>query len=589
MTTLLKNGTIVNVFTGELEQKDVLISDKKIIGVGSYSDACRVGDIHADVIEDVSGKYICPSFIDGHIHIESTMLQPKEFARECIPHGTGAVIADPHEIANVCGVDGINFMLQASENLPMKFYFMLPSCVPATSIDENGATISASDLEPLYKNERVLGLGEMMNYPGVINEDADVMEKIHQAQQHGKIVNGHAPLLSGNGLDKYIAAGIRDDHECTVFTEAVEKLQKGMWIMIREGTSAKDLSALINLFEKPYNHRCLLVTDDKHAYDLVSNGHIDAIIRKAVGLGKNPITAIQMATIQAALCFNLKNIGAVAPGYDANLLVLNDLNTVAIEEVFYEGVKVFYDKQMVTFEKQKISQRLVEHVDNSFHVKHLEAQDFLIEPKKARQLALPQSSQKTSTKCRVIELIADSLITNEVITEIDFNINNGVDVKNDIIKLAVCERHKMTGHIGLGFIKGSGIKEGAIASSVSHDNHNLIIIGTNENDMALAGNAITEMGGGLCVVRNGEVLAKLQLHIAGLMSDHDAATVVSLNEQIRKASTALGVNENIEPFMHMAFVSLPVIPNLKMTTRGLIDVNKQELVPLQSGLSVLRS
>lgn len=558
MTTLLKNGNVVNVFTGEIEKKNVLIRDDKIVGVGDYTDA--------DVIVDVQGKFICPSFIDGHIHIESTTLLPTELSKICVPHGTGAIVADPHEIANVCGSEGISFMMEASKNQPMKYYFTLSSCVPATSFDENGATLLADDLAPFYKNDHVLGLAEMMNYPGVINEDADVMEKLRQAQEFGKIINGHSPILSGKDLDKYIAAGVNDDHECSYFNEAVEKLKKGMWIMIREGTAARNLESLINLFEEPYNHRCLLVTDDKHPYDLLESGHIDAIIRKAVRLGKNAITGIRMATIQAAQCFGLKYVGAVAPGYIANILVLNELNSVDVNDVYFEGKLVCKDKKLLPFDAPKIEEDTLKYVCNSFHIKQLATNDFHIEPQ--------------NKKCRVIQIIPDSLLTNEIIEEIDFSKNNGIDIDKDIVKIAVCERHNMTGHIGLGFINGIGIKKGAIASSVSHDSHNLIIIGTSENDMTLAGNTIVEMGGGICAVENGNVLAKVALPIAGLMSDKDAETMADANLKVRDAVLTLGANKKIEPFMLMAFVSLSVIPNLKIMTKGLIDVNSQKIVPL---------
>lgn len=558
MTTLLKNGNIINVFTGEIEKKNVLICDDKIIGVGDYDSA--------DVIVDVQDKYICPSFIDGHIHIESTTLLPTELSKVCVPHGTGVIIADPHEIANVCGSVGISFMLEASQNQPMRYFFMLPSCVPATPFDENGATLLAEDLAPFYENEHVLGLAEMMNYPGVINENADVMKKLQYAKEHGKIINGHSPLLSGEGLDKYIAAGINDDHECSTFDEAVEKLKKGMWIMIREGTAARNLESLINLFDEPYAHRCLLVTDDKHPHDLLECGHIDAIIRKAVSLGKNAITGIQMATIQAAQCFGLKGIGAVAPGYVANILVLNDLNSIDVNDVYYEGKLVYKNKKMLPFDAPKIDEATLKHVCNSFKIKQLEAKDFYIEPK--------------NKKCRVIQTIAGNLITNEIIVEMDFTKNNGIDIDKDIVKVAVCERHHNTGHIGVGFINGIGIKNGAIASSVSHDNHNLIIVGTNEDDMALAGNTISKAGGGICAVKDGKVLGIAELPIAGLMSDKNAEAMAAANLNVRNVAMSLGSNKDIEPFMLMAFVSLVVIPNLKISTKGLVDVNNQKIVSL---------
>lgn len=558
MKTLLKGGLVINVFTGETEAANVLIDDRKIIGIGDYT--------QADIIEDVTGKYICPSFIDGHIHIESTMLLPRELAKVCVPHGTCAIVADPHEIANVCGTVGISYMMEASEGLPMDVYFTLPSCVPATGFDESGAVLRPRDLEAFYGSPRVLGLAEMMNYPGVINGDAEVAEKLAQAKRHGKIINGHAPLLTGRDLDRYISCGIQDDHECSSYREAVERIRKGQWVMIRQGTSARNLESLIDLFDAPYHHRCILVTDDKHPYDLIHNGHIDSIIRQAVKLGKSAITGIQMATIQAAQCFGLREMGAAAPGYYANLLVLNDLNTVEISDVYHNGIRVCKDGKIIPIVRPDIAPIIAKPVYRSIYRKTLVPEDFHVNPQ--------------NRPCRVIQAIAGELLTNEDIRTLDFSKDNGVDTEKDIIKLAVCERHMMTGHIGLGFIKGLGIRKGAIASTVSHDSHNLIVAGTTEADMALAGNTAIEMGGGLCVVCDGQVLAKLPLPIAGLMSDRDAVSVAEENQKVRSAVSLLGVTQGIEPFMNTAFLSLTVIPNLKMTTRGLVDVNKQALVPL---------
>lgn len=559
MTKLLKGGKVVNVFTGEIEETNVLIDKKKIIGVGDYYE-------EADEIIDVSGKYICPGFIDGHIHIESTMLLPQEMANICIPHGTCAVVADPHEIANVCGILGVMYMIEASEGLPLRYYFALPSCVPATSFDETGGILRERELELLYNNDRVTGLAEMMNYPGVIYRDPDVLSKLHQARAHKKIINGHAPLLSGAGLDAYLAQGITDDHECGSFDEALEKLRKGQWIMIRQGTSARNLEALIDLFDEPYCRRCLLATDDKHPFDLIENGHIDSIIREAAAMGKSVITGIRMATIQAAEYYGMRYTGAVAPGYFANLLVLNDLESVDICDVYHGGKLVCKDKKMVETFTPHIDPVIAKPVLHSFFMDTLTKEDLYIKP--------------LGSKCRVIKANDGSLITDELIEELDFNKNNGIDTQRDIIKLAVCERHMRTGHIGLGFISGLGIKEGAIASTVSHDSHNLIIAGADEEDMALAGNTAVNMGGGLVVVKNGKVLAALPLPIAGLMSDKDAASVADENRKVREAAASLGGAKGIEPFMHTAFLSLSVIPNLKMTTHGLVDVNRQELVEL---------
>lgn len=560
MKLLFKNGFIVNVFTGEIETQNVLIEDGIILGMGSYDES------DADEIHDVTGKYICPGFIDGHIHIESTMLLPAELAKICIAHGTTTIVADPHEIANVCGTDGIRFMLAASENIPMTVYIMLPSCVPATAFDEAGAVLEAEDLSSFYSYSRVLGLGELMNYPGVIAENESVMRKIRDAHTVGKIVNGHAPMLKGRNLDKYILSGINDDHECSSIEEALERLRKGQWIMIREGTAARNLESLLPLFDEPYSHRCILVTDDKHPADIMENGHIDSIIRKASALGKSVVTGIQMATIQAAQCFGLKGVGAIAPGYTANILVLDSLDKVKISEVYYYGSKVSENGETIYFENPRISNALKESVLCSFNMPPLSSDCFHITPEKG--------------KCRTIGIIPGQLITEELIYDIDFSKNNGIDTERDILKIAVVERHHNTGHIGLGFIHGIGLKHGAIASSVSHDSHNLIIVGADEIDMAIAGNRIREIGGGNVVVSDGKVIAEMQLPIAGLMSNLSAKKVSAQNEKIRECVYELGVYPEIKPFMNMAFVSLPVIPSLKMTTLGLVDVNTQKLVPL---------
>lgn len=559
MKLLLKNGTVVNVFVGELERADVLIENGKIIGVGDYF------DVDADVVEDITGKYVCPGFIDGHIHIESTMLTPVELAKMCLPHGTTAIVADPHEIANVCGTDGIKYMLEASEGLPLCVYFNLPSCVPATPFDESGAVLKAEDLRPFYKNKRVVGLAEMMNYPGVLYEDSDVMKKLGDAAEEGRIVDGHAPFLSGRALDKYTAAGIQSDHECSSAEEAIEKIRKGQWIMIRQGTAARNLEALLPLFEEPYKHRCVLVTDDRHPADIKKDGHIDNIIRLAVLSGKSVITAIQMATIQAAQCFGLRYVGAVAPGYRADVLVLDDLASVSVCDVYSNGVKVVDKQSVCEISTPVISQELKDRVYNSFNVDKLRAEDFHIEEKAER--------------CRVIEIKAGELITDELICDVNWSKSNGIDTERDILKLAVIERHHKTGHRGLGFIKGIGLKRGAIASSVSHDSHNLIVIGTNDEDMAVAANRICSVGGNVVVV-DGEVVAEMSLPIAGLMTDLSGEEIAKSNEAVRSAVYPLGVPEDVEPFMNMAFVSLSVIPSLKMTTQGLVDVNKQQRVSL---------
>ena len=561
MKTLLKNAKVVNVFTEKIDFTNVLIEDDRITGIGDY-----YKDEDADVIEDLEGRFLCPGFIDGHIHIESTMMVPPSLAQAVLPHGTTAVVTDPHEIANVCGVDGIKYMLEMSENIPLHVFVMIPSCVPATCFDEAGAILNAEDIEDLYKEERILGLAEMMNYPGVIYNDAPTMDKINACVEKGKPVDGHAPLLSGKDLDKYISAGINSDHECSDATEAMEKLSKGQWIMIREGSAAKNLEKLLPLFESPYYQRCILATDDRNPADIIAEGHIDNIVRLAIKAGKDPIRAIKMATLNPTLCFGIKRMGAIACGYKANLLVLDNLENIDIKDVYSNGVKVVKDKEISGFSIPKAEDIITGSVLNSFHMPDLKNDDFYIEPK--------------GTQCRVIEVIPGEILTNECILDIDFSKNNGIDIEKDILKLAVIERHKNTGHKGVGFIKGIGIKNGALAGSVSHDSHNLIVIGSSEEDMVIAANHIKKIGGGLCVVSEGKVISELRLPVAGLMSTNSAAEIAKANVELRESAEKIGINEGIEPFMNMAFVSLPVIPVLKMTTQGLVNVNDFKRVDL---------
>lgn len=561
MKLLLKNVKAVNVFTESIEATNVLIEDDKIIGVGNFYD-----EKDADETKDLQGKYVCPGFIDGHIHIESTMMVPKGLANAVLPHGTTTVITDPHEIANVCGTDGIKYMLEMSENIPLSVYVMLPSCVPATPFDESGAELFAKDLRELYSHERVLGLAEMMNYPGVLFDDYNTVEKIDECVEKGKIVDGHAPFLTGKDLDKYVAKGITSDHECSTFEEAKEKLSKGQWIMIREGSAAKNLEALSPLLDAPFSQRVLLVTDDRNPADIISEGHIDNIVRRAIAMKKDPVKVIKAASFNAAARFGIKNLGAIAPRYKADILVFDDIENIDITDVYKNGKLIVSDKKVKEFDNPIPDETLSKKVRNSFHVNKLSKEDFFITP--------------DGDKCRVIKVIEGQILTDEVIEEIDFSKNNGVDITKDLCKLAVIERHKNTGHKGIGFIKGIGLKNGALAASVSHDSHNLIVIGTNDDDMAFAANRICDIGGGLVCVSNGSVVSEVSLPIAGLMSEDSAEKIAEDNRVLREKVKELGINENIEPFMNMAFVSLPVIPSLKMSVNGLVDVNKFEKVDL---------
>ncbi len=561
MKTLLKNAKVVNVFTEEIQNTNVLIENDVVAGVGDY-----YTDADADETEDLNGRYVCPGFIDGHIHIESTMMVPHSLAEAVIPHGTTSVVTDPHEIANVCGTDGIRYMLEMSENLPLDVYVMIPSCVPATCFDEAGAVLTASDVEDLYKEKRVLGLAEMMNYPGVLFNDAPTMDKVNACVEKGLPVDGHAPLLSGKDLDKYVKAGIHSDHECSEISEAIEKLSKGQWIMIREGSAAKNLEKLLGLFEAPYYQRCLLATDDRNPADIIKEGHIDNIVRLAIKAGKDPVRAIKMATLNPALCHGIPFKGAVAPGYTADLLVLDNLENIDIYEVFCKGKKTVVDGVVKDFAMPRAEELITGGVMNSFHMADVKKEDFYIEPK--------------GNKCRVIEVIPGEILTNELLLDIDFEKDNGIDIDRDILKLAVIERHKNTGHKGVGFIKGFGLKTGALAGSVAHDSHNLIVVGCSDEDIAVAANHVKKIGGGLAAVKDGQVIAEVRLPVAGLMSTESAGKIAEANEVLREKVKELGIADGIEPFMNMAFVSLPVIPALKMTTLGLVNVGEFRRVDL---------
>lgn len=556
---VLKHGTVVNVFTAALEQADIAIEDGFIVGLGEYEGETEI---------DLKGAVVCPALIDGHIHLESSMVAPGEFERTVVPHGTQAVITDPHEIANVAGVEGIRFMMDRTEGLTLEVYFMLPSCVPATGLDESGAVLSAEKLEPFYGEERVLGLAELMNSYGTTRADKGILEKLEGALGKGLLVDGHAPGLTGKALNAYVMAGVQSDHECSDAAEALEKLSRGQWIMIREGTAAKNLEALLPLFEEPCYHRCMLVTDDKHPGDLLRLGHIDYIIRKAVSLGADPIHAVIMGSYNAAQYFGLRTIGAIAPGYKANLIVVSDLENFQVEKVYKNGKLVAENGVMKEgiLAAEKRSSATPVRVGESFHLKEITPE----------QLQVP----KNGNFVRVLCLTPGELTTTErLVPWIEKEgYAPGVDTEQDIVKMAVFERHHDTGHIGLGYLGGYGLKRGAVATSIAHDSHNLIIAGTNDADMALAGNTVRKNRGGLAVVAGGEVLGELALPIAGLMSEEAAEVVDSRLEALKEEAGKLGASKEIDPFMTLAFASLPVIPKLRLNTYGLIDADRQEIV-----------
>ena len=541
---VLKNATYVNVFSNELCHGDIAVARGQIVGMGSYEGETEV---------DVSGKIVCPGFIDAHIHLESSLVSPKEFARAVLPHGTTTVITDPHEITNVMGTDGIDYMLQATEGLPIDVRFMLPSCVPATPLDEAGANLDYRAIDSFYDHARVQGLAEMMNYVGVVGGATEVIAKIVAAQAHHKKIDGHAPGIRGKDLAAYVAAGVYSDHECSDIEDAMEKLRNGQFIMVRDGTAAKNLEALVDLLKQPYYDRCMFCTDDKHPSDLLEKGHIDYIIKKAISYGVDPIVAIKTACHNPARYFALNNRGAIAPGYLADFAVIDNFENFNVEMVFKKGVLTCKNGDVINFDTPQIDDYLDKRAHDTFHVSHLNAEDFQDERPRG-----------------VIGLIPGEIVST------DNGYASAVDTKKDILKIAVIERHKNTRHIGLGYIQGYGLKRGAVATSISHDSHNIIVVGTNEEDMAFAANRIVENRGGITVVEDGLVMGEVVLEIAGLMSDDSLITVNSKLETAKEQAFRLGVSRGIDPFMTLSFMSLPVIPTLRLTTRGVIDVIKQQ-------------
>ena len=543
---VLKNATYVNVFSNELCTADIAVAEGLIVGMGQYS---------GEVEQDCTGKIVLPGFLDAHIHLESSLVSPKEFVKAVLPHGTTTVVTDPHEIANVMGTDGIEYMLQATEDLPVDVRFMLPSCVPATPLDESGAVLDYRAIDSFYDHPRVQGLAEMMNFVGIIAGDDQPVEKIVAAQAHHKKIDGHAPDLLGNDLNAYIAAGVYSDHECHDLNDAIAKLERGQFIMIREGTAAQNLEALMPLLCDKYSERCMFCTDDKHPNDLLEKGHIDYMVKKAISLGADPITAIKVACHNAARYFLLNNRGAIAPGYLGDFVVIDDFQNFNIEKVYKRGKLMVENGVVKDFPAPPIESYLVERSHSTFHVGTLSAEDF------------------TEHRPRGIIGMVDGEITT-----VDAGYSDRIDVEYDVLKIAVVERHKNTHHIGIGFIQGYGLKSGAVATSVSHDSHNIIVVGTNEADMAAAANRVVELGGGIVVWDQGAPKAEVPLAIAGIMSDEPLVTVNEKLEAAKDAAHALGVNPGIDPFMTLSFMALPVIPSLRITTRGVFDVTSQSYV-----------
>lgn len=542
---VLKNAKYLNVFSNEFLCGDIAVANGLIAGVGKYDGKTEI---------DVSGKLVLPGFIDAHIHLESSMVTPAEFAKAVVAHGTTTVITDPHEITNVMGIDGVEYMIQASQNLPIDVHFMMPSCVPATEIDESGAELDCKDIDLYLDNKKVLGLAEMMNYVGVINGDKNVLSKIVTSQAHHKKIDGHAPELSGNDLNAYIAAGVYSDHECSTFENALEKLRKGQFIMIREGTAAHNLKALMPLLTQQYYSRCMFATDDKHPSDLLYGGHIDYIVKQALKNGADPIVALKTATHHAARYFLLNNKGAIASGYLADIVVVDNLEDFNVETVFKRG-KLVFDGEVKDFSAPTVDEKLAQKCFDTFHLN-----------------SVTPSSFKVDGKLGLIGLVGGELLTRNLGTA------DKIDVENDILKIACIERHKGTNHIGVGYVKGYSLKSGAVAASVAHDSHNIITVGCNDDDIAVAVNAIKDSKGGIAVVENGKIKALLELPIAGLMSDEPLTTVNEKLENAKSSAYELGADKSIDPFMTLSFLSLPVIPSLRITTKGVFDAENWKML-----------
>ena len=543
---VLKNATYVNVFSNELCHGDIAVAEGLIVGMGEYSGEHEV---------DVTGQIVLPGFLDAHIHLESSLVTPTEFAKAVLPHGTTTVITDPHEITNVMGTDGIEYMLQATEDLPVDVRFMLPSCVPATPLDESGANLDYRAIDSFYDHPRVQGLAEMMNAYGVTHAFPDVVSKIVAAQAHHKKIDGHAPDLEGNNLNAYIAAGVYSDHECYRLDDAIAKLQRGQFIMIRDGTAARNLEALSPLLCDKYVERCMFCTDDKHPNDLLEKGHIDYIVKKAIALGVDPIIAIKAACHNAARYFLLNNRGAIAPGYLADFVIIDDFRSFTIQQVYKKGVLMCDHGVLTDFAAPEIDPYLIQKSHDTFHLRPMTPESFADNRPRG-----------------VIGMVSGEITTT------DAGYSDKIDVANDVLKIAVVERHRNTKHIGVGYIKGYGLKKGAVATSISHDSHNIIVVGANEADMALAAERVVALNGGIVVAEGGGVTAEVPLAIAGIMSDEPLTVVNEKLEFAKEQCFRLGVSRGIDPFMTLSFMALPVIPTLRITTRGVYDVNSQQYI-----------
>ena len=541
---LFKNARVVNVFSGEIHRANVAVEDGRVIGFGDY---------RARKIIDLKGAYLAPSLIDGHFHVESSMLTAPEFARAVVPHGTGAVVIDPHEYANVLGLDGIRYVLESTKNLAVDFFIMLPSCVPATPLETAGAILTAADLKLMIHDERIAGIAELMNFPGVFLGFKSELAKINAGK--GKAIDGHAPGLRGKNLNAYALAGVRSDHESVIVAEAREKLRLGMHILLREGSTERNLKHLLPLINAHNSQNCSFATDDKLAGDLVNEGHIDHAVRVAIAGGVPPITALQIATINTARHYRLKNLGAIAPRYWADFIVFNDLKNFRVRQTYKKGVLVAENEKFLAKNPKKVS------LPRSTMNLRYSPKDFFVKANGTK-------------KIRVIELIPDQIVTKELIAAP--KVLNGEivsDTARDILKMVVVERHRATGNVGVGFVRGFKLKNGAIGSTVAHDAHNVIVAGTNDADILRVIQELEKLRGGQVAVVDGKVKAELPLPIAGLVTDQPLSKAMKLIDDLNAAAHAMGCDLTA-PFMTLSFLALSPIPALKLTDQGLIDATK---------------
>lgn len=553
---IIKNAKVIDIFQNRIIDGNIAIKDGLFIGVGDYEDG--------DKIIDAKGNYVSPTMTDGHVHIESSMVSPAEFLKCLVARGVSTIIADPHEITNVCGLDGIKYIIDEVKDLPVNVYIMLPSCVPATPFETSGAILKAKDYDEIIKDKHILGLGELMDFVGTVNRDKDIMDKIKLAKDNNMVIDGHAPMLSGKALDDYVLAGVDTDHECSTVEEMQEKIQRGMYIQLREGTAAKNLEELLKGVT-PYNiSRCFFCTDDRHPEDLLKDGSVDNNVRKAIKLGMEPLNALKMATINPVECYKLEKLGAIAPGYKADFFIFEDLEDIQAKEVFLSGEKIAENGKTIVDFPQKLSSKVL----SKMKVNEVSSKDLNLKLNK--------------NKVNIIQMQKDSLLTKKVVREVETEDNHFKYSDDDIKKIAVIERHTGKSTIAIGLIEGYDIKNGAIGTTIAHDSHNMIVIGDNDDDMVCVINKIREMGGGMAISSNSEIIDCLKLDIAGIMSSDSIEDVEKNMKRLLKNARKLGIKEGIDPFMTMGFMALPVIPEIKITDKGLFDVNNFKHIDIEA-------